>query len=127
VRRWLLAWVGAPVLGVVNGAARETAYKDRVGESTANQISLASLITLLTVYFWVLQHRWPLPTRRAALSVGATWAALAVLFEFGFGHYVAGDSWDELLKNYDVTEGNLWILVVLWIAAGPAAVRELSG
>ena len=94
----MLAWVGAPVLGIINGAARELAYKDQVGESTANQISIAPLIALLALYFWVLQRRWPLATRRDALSVGAIWAALPVLFEFGFGHYVEGNSWTDLFK-----------------------------
>lgn len=126
-RRWLVAWVGAPVLAIVNGAARELAYKDQVGESTANQISVAPLIALLALYFWVLQRRWPLATTRDALSIGAIWAALSVLFEFGFGHYVEGDSWADLLRTYDVTAGNLWILIPLWIAAGPATVRAIAG
>ena len=125
-RRWLLAWVGAPVLAIVNGAAREFAYKDQVGESAANQISVAPLIALLGLYFWVLQRRWPLATTRDALSIGAIWVALSVLFEFAFGHYVEGDSWAVLLDNYDVTEGNIWILILLWIAVGPAIVRALA-
>jgi hypothetical protein len=127
LRRWLLAWVGAPVLAIVNGAARELAYKDHVGESAANQISVAPLLALLALYFWLLQRRWPLATRRDALSIGAIWVALSVLFEFGFGHYVEGDSWTVLLQNYDVKAGNVWILILLWIAAGPATVRALGG
>ena len=126
-RRWLVAWLGAPVLAIINGAVRELAYKEQVGESTANQISVAPLIALLALYFWVLQRRWPLATTREALSVGAIWVALSVLFEFGFGHYVEGDSWGDLLQNYDVTAGNLWTLILLWIAAGPATVRAVAG
>ena len=126
VRRWLVAWVGAPVLAIVNGAAREFAYKDEVGESAANQISVAPLIALLGLYFWILQRRWPLATTREALSVGAIWVVLSVLFEFGFGHYVEGDSWADLLDNYDVSQGNIWILILLWIAVGPAIVRAVT-
>jgi hypothetical protein len=123
-RRWIVAWVGAPVLAIVNGAARELAYKDHVGESTADQISVAPLIGLLALYFWILQRRWPLASTRDALSVGAVWVVLSVLFEFGFGHYVEGDSWADLFGNYDVTEGNIWILILVWIAAGPATVSR---
>jgi hypothetical protein len=126
VRRWLVGWVGAPVLAIVNGATRELVYKERVGDSTADQISVAPLLAFLTLYFWVLQRRWPLATRREALSVGAAWAAMSVLFELGFGHYVEGDSWADLLRTYDVTAGNLWILIPLWIAAGPVAVRAIA-
>jgi hypothetical protein len=123
LRRWLLAWIGAPVLAVVNGAARELTYKEEVGESTATQISVAPLIALLALYFWALQRRWPLATRRDAVAMGAIWVVLSVLFEFGFGHYVEGDSWADLRRNYDVTAGNLWILILLLIAAGPATAR----
>ena len=127
LRRWLLAWVGAPVLAILNGAARELVYKDQVGDSAANQISVAPLIALLALYFWVLQRRWPLRSTRDALSIGAIWVALSVLFEFGFGHYVEGDTWTDLFQNYDVTAGNIWILILLWIAAGPATVRAIAG
>jgi hypothetical protein len=51
---------------------------------------------------------------------------LTVLFEFGFGHYLDADSWEELLKNYDLTEGNLWMLILLWIGVGPATVRAIA-
>jgi hypothetical protein len=87
---------------------------------------VAPLIGLLALYFWILQRRWPLASTRDALSVGAIWVVLSVLFEFGFGHYVEGDSWADLFDNYDVTEGNIWILILVWIAAGPATVRAIS-
>jgi hypothetical protein len=125
-RNWIIAWLGGSVLGIVNGVARELTYKDRVGETTANQTSAASLTALLAIYFLALQRRWPLPSNRAALEVGASWVVLTVLFEFGFGHWVDGKSWDELFENYDITEGHLWLLVLLWIGAGPAATRAVT-
>ncbi len=126
LRRWVAAWLGGSVLGVANGVVRELAYKDRVGETTANQLSAVSLVALLAAYFWFLQRRWPIRGTREALEIGATWAVLTVLFEFGFGHYVDRKSWAELLENYDVTEGNLWVVVLLWILVGPAVVRTLD-
>ncbi len=122
-RRWLAAWIGGSVLGIVNGAIRELRYKDRVGAKAADQISAASLIVLLALYFVALQRRWPLGTRRVALEVGAAWAVLTVLFEFGFGHYVDRKSWSELVENYDLADGKLWVVVLAWIAFGPAAAR----
>jgi hypothetical protein len=126
MRWWIPAWAGAPILGIINGATRELVYKKRVGASTANQISALPLIALLGLYFWALQRRWPLATTRDAVSTGGFWVALTVMFEFGFGHYVTGDSWEELLESYDVRNGNLWIIVLLWIAAGPATIRAVA-
>jgi hypothetical protein len=126
LRRWVVAWLGASVLGIVNGGIRDFAYEERVGESTAGQISTGTLIALLALYFWVLQRRWPLASRRDALSVGAVWVVLTVLFEFGFGSAVEGLAWGEMLEPYDVTKGNIWILVLLWIATGPMVVRAIA-
>jgi hypothetical protein len=120
----MFGWLGGAVLGVANGAARQL-YTERVGDTQAHAISTATLLGLLTLYIAALDRRWPLPTRRTGLAVGGGWMALTVLFEFGFGHFVVGDSWSRLLEQYDVTRGNLWILVPLWMLIGPAAMREL--
>ena len=123
-RGWTVAWLGGSVLGVVNGVVRELAYKDRVGEKSANRISAVTLTALLGCYFTALERRWPIPTRREAVEIGGLWVVLTVMFEFGFGHYVDRKSWSELVDNYDLTEGNLWPLVLLWIGVGPATAQR---
>lgn len=126
-RRYLLAWLGGPVIGIANGVTRELAYKERVGELTAHQISTASAIALFAGYFWILGRRWPIPTRRTALAIGGTWLVLTVAFEFGFGHYVDRKSWSELFADYNVAEGRSWPFVLAWLSVGPLAVRRLQG
>lgn len=125
-KRWISAWIGAAALGVANGAGRETLYADAAGEEAAHVISTGTLLALLGGYMWLLQRRWPLRSRREACSVGAAWTMLTVAFEFGFGHWVNGDSWSELLENYDITAGKVWVLVPVAMAAGPELVRHLT-
>jgi hypothetical protein len=122
-RIWLIAWLAGPLIGIANGTLREVAYKDRVGELTAHQLSTGGAIALFAGYFEWLARRWPLSSTREALEVGAAWLALTVAFEFGFGRGVAHTSWDELLADYDLRKGRLWPLVLAWIALGPAIVR----
>lgn len=122
-RAWLLAWLGGPLIGIANGSLRELAYRDRVGELTAHQISTGTAIGLFAGYFELLARHRPLPSTRHALEVGIAWLALTVAFEFGFGRCVAHTSWRELLADYDVRRGRLWPLVLAWIALGPALVR----
>ena len=124
-RRWAVAWLGGSVLGIGNGVFRETVIADRVDELTANQISGATLVALLAFYVWVVERRWPIPSTRAALEIGAMWGVLTVFFEFGFGHWVDRKSWAELLENYDVTAGRLWVFVLAWLVVAPAVVRAL--
>jgi hypothetical protein len=126
-RRWTAAWLGAMLIGVANGAAREATYSKRVGERTANNISGVTLVAALGAYFRLLQARWPIGSDRDALVIGARWSALTVVFEFTFGRLVDKQSWDEMLAQYDVTEGQTWPLVLTWIGVGPAVVRRLAG
>jgi hypothetical protein len=120
---WMTAWLGGPLLGIANATVRERGYRDRVGELAAHQLSTATGIALFAGYFRALERRWPLPTTRTALAVGGGWTALTILFEFGFGHYVAGDAWSKLLENYDLTTGHVWPALLLWLLVGPAVVR----
>ena len=124
-RVWLVAWVGGSVLGPLNGTARELLYKEKVGDPAADYISTATLIALLGLYVSILEQRWPIPSRQIALRIGAAWLVLTILFEFGFGHYVPGKSWPELIQNYNLGKGRVWSLVVLWMGVAPTVIREL--
>jgi hypothetical protein len=122
--QWIAAWPGASLIGIVNGALREAVLAKGLDEQRANQASGVTLALALCLYFRALQRRWPLSDAKEALSVGAAWTALTVAFEFGFGRLVAKDSWDELLAAYDVRNGELWPLVLAWIAVGPEVLRR---
>jgi hypothetical protein len=122
---WLIAWLGGSVLGIANGVIRELVYKDEVGDQTAHYISTATLIVLLALYFWMLDRRWPLPTLRDALLIGLMWALLTASFDFGFGHYVDRKPWSELARDYDLSAGRVWLLVLAWVAVGPSVVRGI--
>jgi hypothetical protein len=115
------------VIGVANGVARRALYEKRVGPQAAHYLSTAALVVLLGGYMALLAKRWPIPSRGMALLVGGVWAAMTVGFEFGLGRFVVGSSWTKLLGQYAFWRGNAWILVPIWIALGPALIRDLSG
>ena len=39
---------------------------------------------------------------------------------------VDGKSWNALLRDYDLSTGHLWTLVLAWLALGPCVVRRLQ-
>ena len=125
LRPWLAAWLGLPVLGIANGALRDTTYKQSTGELAAHQLSTATLLAVMATYLWVLEGRWPIRTRQEAFAIGGSWALLTVLFEFGFGHYVVRDSWSSLLHAYNLADGQVWAAVPLWTLVGPEVIRKL--
>jgi hypothetical protein len=119
---WIIAWVGAAVLGVANGVARATLYEKRIGASRAHYVSTAALLLLLTTYVRWLSSVWPVPSRAAALRIGGFWSGLTIAFEFGFGRFVARESWSALLGQYNFARGKVWALIPLWMAVGPAVL-----
>jgi len=121
---WLIAWVGAAVLGVANGVARATLYERRIGPWRAHYVSTATLLLLLSAYIRALSSAWPIASRGDALRIGGAWCALTIAFEFGFGRFVARDSWSALLDQYNVAQGKVWALIPLWMAIGPAVLRK---
>jgi hypothetical protein len=122
---WTRAWTGVVVLAVVNGGIHR-AYEQPLGELRAHQLSGVTLLLLLAPWAARTQRRHPLTTARAAVEAGAVWAGCTVAFEFLFFHYVGGQSWAQLLHDYDLTQGRIWGLVVCGIALAPALARAAS-
>lgn len=118
-RAWAKAWLGAPVIGVANGALREKALRG-LGERRAHQVSTLTLLIFLTLYVREVDARRPLPSRDAALRMGALWSGLTVGFEFLFGLLVTRDRLSDLLKAYK----GPWALVPLWLSICPEVVRR---
>ncbi len=71
--RWIAAWLGGAVIGVVNGVLRESTYGRRSSENVAHQISVGTAIVAFAGYFSVLQRAWPIASGRQARRIGAVW------------------------------------------------------
>ena len=92
---------------------------------------LAVLSTVVLCGLIVLVSRmtigWIRPaTSREALSVGALWLALTLAFEFGVGHYGFGKAWSELLADYDLSRGRIWLAVLVVTLLAPLWTARLS-
>jgi hypothetical protein len=51
---------------------------------------------------------------------------MTVAFEFLFGHYVMGHTWERLLQDYNILAGRIWILFLVFTAAAPYIVYRLK-
>jgi hypothetical protein len=120
-----MSWLGVVGLAIVNGSVHR-AYEPALGMLPAEQLSNATLLAVVLPWAVLVDRRHPTCSSREALRVGATWGVLTVAFEFLGGHYVNGDSWETLVRAYDVTSGHLWPLAVAGIALAPVAARTLN-
>jgi len=60
-----------------------------------------------------------------AWRIGLLWAGLVIAFEFLAGHFVFGAPWGQLLADYDVSSGRVWILVPFTTAVAPWLATRL--
>ena len=117
--RYLLCWLLLLLVAIGNGVLREASYGRVLSERTAHQLSTLTGIGFTGLCAWWLLRVWPLETALQAWQVGMLWLLLTIGFEFLFGRYVAGHSWQRLLHDYNLVQGRVWLLFLLWIAVMP--------
>jgi len=125
ILKYAAFWLGLLFIGILNGAIREIVYKDALGELFAHQLSSFFAVLLISVYVWILEGRWKLSSSYEGLAVGLIWLVQTIMFEFLFGHYVMGHSWERLFADYNVFEGRFWSIVVFWVAVAPLIVYKV--
>jgi hypothetical protein len=126
VSRYLLFWLILAVVAVINGTLRQFVYGRHLSELAAHQVSTVTGILLTGITVWILNRFWPIGSAREAWIIGTCWFLMTIAFEFGFGHYVAGHSWSRLLADYNVLEGRVWSLFLIWIAVLPYLTWRLG-
>lgn len=117
--RLLRAWLVILPFMIANGILREVALKRVLSDPAADAVSALLGVAIILVATRFLLH--PLAGKSVPKLVRAsvTLVLLTVAFEFGFGHYVDGKSWTELLANYELWNGRLWPLVLAALACTP--------
>lgn len=119
ILRYMLAWLPMMAIGILNGTIREATYGKVLSELRAHQVSTLTGVLLLGLYIWIITYFWSPESLQQALLIGVLWLGLTVTFEFIFGHYVAGHSWSQLLRDYNILAGRVWLLVLIWITVAP--------
>ncbi len=117
--KYTAAWFPMMLLAILNGAFREALLKERYGELRAHQLSTLTLLLLLSAYIWVLVWTWTPESPGQAWRIGFIWLAMTLAFEFGVGHFIAGKPWNELMKDYDIIAGRIWVLIPAWVVVAP--------
>lgn len=126
IARYLLFWLLLAIVAVGNGILRQATYGRHLSDLAAHQISTVTGIVLTGGVVWTLSRFWPIGSRKETWIIGACWLLMTIAFEFGFGHYVAGHSWSRLLADYNLLEGRVWSLFLVWVAVLPYVIWRLG-
>lgn len=117
--RYFIAWFPIVIIAFANATIREAVYKRYVGELATHQISTLTMCILVGLYVWGLSRYLQLQSPGQAIGVGLVWLVMMILFETVLGRYVLGNPWSQVLRDYNVLEGRLWPLALLWVTLSP--------
>ena len=127
IKKSLLIWLAIIPLAILNGGLREMVFNPLIGERYAQPLSGVLLCVIIFVLCWIFIPRIGRGTAKTYWIIGFWWIILTILFETCFG-LLTGSSLAELIKAYDITTGNLWLLCVLFTGIVPwlsAKTRKL--
>ena len=115
ILRYSLLWFALAIIAIANGVLRQQTYAKALPELAAHQLSTVLGIFFTGVFVYWVQRVWPIASLHQAWLIGSIWLLATVLFEFVFGHYVAGHTWARLLYDYNLLQGRLWLVFLLWV------------
>ncbi len=125
--RSLAVWLLIILAETVHGIVRAVSLVPVVGDLRARQIGvLIGSVIILAIATGSIKWMGA-KTRSQLLAVGALWLILTVGFEFLFGHYVTGASWDRLLSDYDPARGGFLALGMIVLAFAPLIAAKFRG
>lgn len=119
---WVLAccaWLCFAGIAIICGAFRVKVLEPKLGEPAAHVVGtiMACLAIWAAIHMFVtasgLTETWPL------MRIGAFWTILTIGFEFAFGLLVMKKSLEELLADYNIFKGRVWLLVLVTTFWGP--------
>lgn len=124
--RYLFVWLLLAFVATLNGIVRQSTYGKILPELTAHQVSTVTAILASGAVVWAIHRLWPIQSVSQSWVIGISWLVLTVAFEFGFGHYVAGHSWEKLLADYNLVNGRVWSLFLAWVTVLPFVVYTVT-
>ncbi|MBM9498976.1 hypothetical protein JWG44_01745 [Leptospira sp. 201903071] len=117
--RYSFFWFFLLVFAFLNAAIRELTYKNLFGEFLSHQISVFTGILLLSIPIaWIAKY-YPFANSRQSILVGVLWVIFTEVFEFTMIVFWSQKPISEFYRAHDFFQGELWILVLLWIAVSP--------
>lgn len=117
--RYVLAWFALLVLAVANGALRQFTFGKRMSELRAHQLSTLTGSVLIGIFIWLVIRTWPPSSSGQALLIGLIWLVLTVTFEFFMGLVLARRPLRQVLHDYNLAAGRVWVLFLIWLTLAP--------
>jgi hypothetical protein len=106
-------WIILAVSAIVVAAFRVGVLLPQFREQTAHQLGTVLYLIVQFIIIYLFIRKMSIKDVKTLLGIGILWVVITVIFEFAFGHYVMGHSWQKLFDDYNLFNGRLWVLVLL--------------
>ena len=107
------------IIAIANGALREATFGKVMSELRAHQLSTVIGAALIGAFIWAVIYVWPPSSGRQALLIGLIWLLLTIGFEFFMGLVLMRRRWPQVLNDYNLLAGRVWVLFLVWLALAP--------
>lgn len=125
--RYILAWVPMLMIAVANGAIRQATFAKSMTELRAHQLSTLTGSVLIGLFIWFVIRAWPPASGDQALLIGFIWLLLTTVFEFFMGLALARRPVSQVLHDYNLLAGRVWVIFLIWLALAPWVFFRLGG
>ena len=117
--RYLLAWIPMVAIAIANGAVRQMTFGKVMPELRAHQLSTFIGSAVIGAFIWFVIRAWPPSSDREAIAIGLVWLFLTVVFESFMGLLLMKRTVAQLLADYNLLAGRVWVLLLIWVAVAP--------
>lgn len=124
ILRYSLLWFALAIIAIANGILREQTYGKILTELSAHQVSTVTGVLFSGAFVYFIHRAWPIESSSQAWSIGTIWLISTIIFEFGFGHYIAGHPWSHLLNDYNIFAGRVWLFFLVWVFVMPVVIHK---
>jgi hypothetical protein len=119
-------WLGFLVVAITCGILRERFLAPWLGPTGGRVLGTLLVGVVLFGLIYVYVGKMKQTTKGSLVKLGLFWTILTMGFEFLFGHFGLGHSWESLWADYNVFQGRLWPLVLMVTLFGPLAARKIK-
>lgn len=120
--KYLAAWCPGVLIAIFNGLLREYVLAYLFEDLAAHQVSAVFFILLFGIYVWYILPWLNLKSKRKYLLLGVAWSVMTLTFEIFFGYFVMGYPWPALFYEYNIMDGRLWRVVLIWTLLAPVTL-----
>ncbi|MCL2380512.1 MAG: hypothetical protein FWC64_02835 [Treponema sp.] len=124
IKKSMLIWLLIVPLAILNGGLREGILEPMIGSKYANPISGIILCILIFIVSFLFIPRLGKGEKGTYLKIGLLWVLATVVFETGLS-FLMGIGLNEIINSYNITTGNLWLIVVIFIGIVPLLIAKI--